>query len=77
MPTQMCQKGEVLGPEQCKLLKLFGHRMANFELHVDGVWTKKTGEFTLLTTETKKKKAGGGGGGGDAGGDAGGGGGKK
>eukprot|EP00750_Incisomonas_marina_P013492 INCI17419.1.p1 GENE.INCI17419.1~~INCI17419.1.p1 ORF type:complete len:224 (+),score=36.96 INCI17419.1:112-783(+) len=50
---QICTEGEVLSPEQCKLLKLFGHKMANFRLSIVGVWTKKTGDFKDLLPKEK------------------------
>ncbi len=38
-------------PDQCKLLKLFGHKMAYFQLAVVGVWAKKTGTYKAVAQE--------------------------
>ena len=32
--TYVCKQGEELGVEQCKLLKLLGHKMGKFQLKV-------------------------------------------
>lgn len=34
----ICKEGDVLTPEQCKLLELFDEKMAVFKLHVVSVW---------------------------------------
>lgn len=39
----ICEKGTVLGPEQCKLLKIFGKEMATFKINVTGFWNEDTG----------------------------------
>ncbi|BFZ21104.1 hypothetical protein BsWGS_24143 [Bradybaena similaris] len=34
----VCEKGQVLNPEQCRVLKLFGHQMSNFHITIQGMW---------------------------------------
>jgi mRNA turnover protein 4 len=48
--TQLCKKGDVLTPEQCRLLELFEIKMADFRITVDCVWFN--GEFEKLTEGT-------------------------
>jgi len=47
--TQLCKKGDVLTPEQCRLLELFEIKMADFRITVDCVWFN--GEFEKLAEE--------------------------
>ncbi|CAG5136514.1 unnamed protein product, partial [Candidula unifasciata] len=35
----VCEKGQVLNPEQCRILKLFGHKMSNFHITIQGMWS--------------------------------------
>ncbi|XP_067665942.1 mRNA turnover protein 4 homolog [Haliotis asinina] len=35
----ICQAGDVLTPEQARLLKLFGHQMAQFHITIEGMWS--------------------------------------
>ncbi|KAK3741821.1 hypothetical protein RRG08_018521 [Elysia crispata] len=35
----VCEKGQVLNPEQCRILKLFGHQMSNFHITMEGMWS--------------------------------------
>jgi len=44
--TQVCNEGDVLSPEQCKLLELFEVQMADFKLILDCHWSD--GEFEVL-----------------------------
>ena len=37
-PFTICTKGDVLTPEQCRLLKHFGHALATFRLHLVACW---------------------------------------
>jgi len=37
--TSLCKEGEILTPEQCRLLKLFGIQSAQFFVSVHAVWT--------------------------------------
>jgi len=47
--TQVCKKGDVLTPEQCRILELFEIKMAEFRIAVDCVW--ENGEFVRLATD--------------------------
>jgi len=47
--TQLCKKGDVLTPEQCRLLELFEIKMADFRITVDCVWFD--GEFEKLAED--------------------------
>jgi mRNA turnover protein 4 len=38
---RICQKGDVLTPEQARILKLFGHQMATFHLTMECMWSKE------------------------------------
>eukprot|EP01125_Pyxidicula_operculata_P021831 TRINITY_DN8679_c0_g1_i1.p1 TRINITY_DN8679_c0_g1~~TRINITY_DN8679_c0_g1_i1.p1 ORF type:complete len:260 (-),score=58.26 TRINITY_DN8679_c0_g1_i1:155-934(-) len=44
----ICKEGDTLSPEQAKLLKFFGEKMAEFKIHLLGVWTSKDGKFEKL-----------------------------
>lgn len=35
---KVCQRGAKLTPEQCQILKLFGHEMANFQISIESIW---------------------------------------
>jgi len=39
---KVCEKDDVLTPEQARILKLFGHQMATFHLTMDCMWSKDT-----------------------------------
>lgn len=41
--TNVCNEGDTLTPEQCKLLELFEQPLASFKINVKCVWTD--GEF--------------------------------
>lgn len=56
----VCEKGRALTPEQARILKLFGHQMANFHIDIDSMWSSdgsfekfKTGGVTDLKTPKK------------------------
>ncbi|KAI8764402.1 mRNA turnover protein 4 [Biomphalaria glabrata] len=34
----VCEKDQVLNPEQCRILKLFGHKMSEFHITIEGMW---------------------------------------
>jgi len=51
--TQLCKKGDVLTPEQCRLLELFEIKMADFRITVDCVWFN--GEFEKLAEESDEE----------------------
>lgn len=39
----ICKEGEILSPEQCRLLKLLDHKIAEFSISVLGVWSQEHG----------------------------------
>jgi len=45
----ICEEGQVLNPEQCKLLEFYGERMAEFRVVIKCVW--HNGEFQTFETE--------------------------
>lgn len=48
--TQVCRKGDVLTPEQCKLLEIFEQEMAEFHVVLDCCWSGD-GEFEIFEHE--------------------------
>ncbi|XP_063417933.1 mRNA turnover protein 4 homolog isoform X1 [Mytilus trossulus] len=44
---QVCEKDDTLTPEQARILKLFGHQMADFHISVEGMYTPE-GELELF-----------------------------
>jgi len=61
---KVCQAGEKLTPEQAKILKHLGLKMAEVQIHLLCVWSKHEDESTpsfkklaKKKTEDKKKKA--------------------
>ena len=46
--TVVCRAGDVLTPEQCKLLQLFGVKMATFKVQLIAAWQAETGEVEEL-----------------------------
>merc|ERR1712228_335991 len=60
----VCKEGDVLKPEQARILKLLGHQMAEFKIHVTAVWSND-GAFEILE-ENEDFGGEGGGGGSDA-----------
>jgi len=67
----VCKEGDALKPEQARILKLLGHQMAEFKIHVTAVWSND-GAFEILEEENPDLGGGGGGvrGGADVGSDA-------
>ncbi|NP_001079849.1 MRT4 homolog, ribosome maturation factor L homeolog [Xenopus laevis] len=51
----LCKEGDVLTPEQARILKLFGFQMAEFKVSIKSIWTAETGEFQKLGGETQEK----------------------
>nr|XP_057911720.1 mRNA turnover protein 4 homolog [Doryrhamphus excisus] len=47
----ICKEGDVLTPEQARILKLLGIEMAEFKVTVKCMWSAETGEFDNLTGE--------------------------
>jgi len=50
---EVCKHGQSLTPEQCRILKLFGHKMSSFRITIDSVW-QNDGTFQLISTEEHK-----------------------
>lgn len=49
---EVCKEGNILTPEQAKILKLFEHKLAPFKLVLKAVWSKDEG-FEKLGGETQ------------------------
>jgi len=47
----VCEKDQVLNPEQCRILKLFGHQMSNFHITMEGMWNNSGEWKTIAPTE--------------------------
>uniref|UniRef100_A0A8B9PZD3 MRT4 homolog, ribosome maturation factor n=1 Tax=Apteryx owenii TaxID=8824 RepID=A0A8B9PZD3_APTOW len=45
---EVCKEGDVLTPEQARVLKLFGYEMAEFKVTIKFVWNSETGDFQQL-----------------------------
>ncbi|XP_037303753.2 mRNA turnover protein 4 homolog [Pungitius pungitius] len=41
----VCKEGDMLTPEQARILKLFGIEMAEFKVQIKCMWNSETGEF--------------------------------
>ncbi|XP_063292294.1 mRNA turnover protein 4 homolog [Pelobates fuscus] len=48
---EVCKEGDVLTPEQARILKLFGHQMAEFKVTLKAKWIAETGEFQRFVEE--------------------------
>jgi len=55
---KVCEKDEVLTPEQARILKLFSHQMATFHLTLESMWSKDTSKFQPCPKAHKEKGAG-------------------
>jgi len=53
----VCKEGEALKPEQARILKLLGHQMAEFKIHVTAVWSND-GTFEILEETQGEGKGG-------------------
>ncbi|KAJ4926787.1 hypothetical protein JOQ06_014533 [Pogonophryne albipinna] len=42
---EVCKDGDVLTPEQARILKLFNIEMAEFKVQIKCMWNSETGEF--------------------------------
>ncbi|XP_070615578.1 mRNA turnover protein 4 homolog [Erythrolamprus reginae] len=49
---EVCKEGDLLTPEQARILKLFGYAMAEFNVTIRSMWDAETGEFEQLETPT-------------------------
>lgn len=47
---KVCEKGDTLTPEQCRILKLFGHMLADFFVEVNSMWSND-GTFDTFTSK--------------------------
>ncbi|XP_063173821.1 mRNA turnover protein 4 homolog [Candoia aspera] len=50
---EVCKEGDILTPEQARILKLFGYAMAEFKVTIRSVWNAETGEFEQLEAATE------------------------
>uniref|UniRef100_A0A8D0DZP3 Ribosome assembly factor mrt4 n=1 Tax=Salvator merianae TaxID=96440 RepID=A0A8D0DZP3_SALMN len=50
---EVCKEGDVLTPEQARVLKLFGYTMAEFKVTIRSVWHAETGEFEQLVEDAE------------------------
>lgn len=48
---EVCREGDVLTPEQARILKLLGYKMAEFKVTIRSVWDADTGDFEQLVEE--------------------------
>lgn len=44
----ICAKGDALTPEQCRLLKHFGHQLSTFRLALVGEWNSESGSYERI-----------------------------
>lgn len=51
----VCKEGQVLTPEQAKVLKLVGKAMAEFRLNIECCWIKESGFEVIKETQVSKK----------------------
>ncbi|XP_026576977.1 mRNA turnover protein 4 homolog [Pseudonaja textilis] len=49
---EVCKEGDILTPEQARILKLFGYAMAEFNVVIRSMWDAETGEFEQLEAPT-------------------------
>ena len=56
-PHKVCQEGDVLTPEQARLLKLLGHQDAKFRLNIIAVWDKSQGKVTMLRDAQEEEES--------------------
>ncbi|KAM4703746.1 mRNA turnover protein 4 homolog [Rhinophrynus dorsalis] len=52
---EVCKEGDVLTPEQARILKLFGFQMAEFKVAIKSLWISETGEFQQFVEEKDDK----------------------
>ncbi|XP_005986121.1 mRNA turnover protein 4 homolog [Latimeria chalumnae] len=53
----VCKEGDVLTPEQARILKLLGFEMAEFKVSIRCLWNSETGEFQQLTEDSGTEHA--------------------
>ncbi|KAG8569904.1 hypothetical protein GDO81_014591 [Engystomops pustulosus] len=57
---EVCKEGDVLTPEQARILKLFGYQMAEFKVSIRSMWVAETGEFQQFSEGDEMEEGGGG-----------------
>ncbi|KAB1269354.1 mRNA turnover protein 4-like protein [Camelus dromedarius] len=45
---EVCREGDVLTPEQARVLKLFGYEMAEFKVTIEYMWDAQSGRFQQM-----------------------------
>lgn len=45
---EVCKEGDVLTPEQARVLKLFGYEMAEFKVTIKYMWDAQSGRFQQM-----------------------------
>ncbi|NXH86731.1 MRT4 protein, partial [Edolisoma coerulescens] len=53
---EVCKEGDVLTPEQARVLKLFGYEMAEFKVTMKFLWNSETGDFQKLAGDTAEEE---------------------
>ncbi|XP_054078491.1 mRNA turnover protein 4 homolog isoform X1 [Rissa tridactyla] len=53
---EVCKEGDVLTPEQARVLKLFGYEMAEFKVTIKFLWNSETGDFQKLAGDTAEEE---------------------
>lgn len=48
---EVCKEGDVLTPEQARILKLLGIEMAEFKVQIKCMWNSETGDFMSFSEE--------------------------
>ncbi|NXE69532.1 MRT4 protein, partial [Calcarius ornatus] len=59
LPTalkKVCKEGDVLTPEQARVLKLFGYEMAEFKVTMKFLWNSETGDFQKLVGDATEEE---------------------
>eukprot|EP00727_Mastigamoeba_balamuthi_P007463 m51a1_g3337 putative mrna turnover protein 4 homolog (269) ;mRNA; r:390334-391528 len=51
----VCTEGDVLTPEQARILKLFERKMADFHFEVKCIWTRDGGKFEQFSEPSEEK----------------------
>ncbi|XP_036602846.1 mRNA turnover protein 4 homolog [Trichosurus vulpecula] len=52
---QVCKEGDVLTPEQARVLKLFGFEMAEFRVNIKYLWQAESGKFEHLGEDAEEE----------------------
>ncbi|NXX21341.1 MRT4 protein, partial [Podargus strigoides] len=53
---EVCKEGDVLTPEQARVLKLFGYEMAEFKVTIKFLWNSETGDFQKLVGDSVEEE---------------------